>query len=88
MDAAAEREIERAATALLVRVADAIARDAQTIAPVDTGRLRASIEASLPEGKTVRVHARANYAGYVELGTRHMAAQPYLSPALFRVRPL
>lgn len=82
----AETELERLKRDLLERVADSVSSDAQRFAPVRTGRLRASIEPGPVEGDTVRVWAHASYAGYVEMGTRHMAAQPYLRPALYRRR--
>jgi HK97 gp10 family phage protein len=54
--------------------------------PVDTGRLRASIVSSGLEhdakGAFVRVGTNVFYAGFVEFGTRYMAPQPYLRPAL------
>lgn len=86
MDYGAQRHVDAAATAMLVRIAEAIERDAQRFAPVDTGELRASIQAGPPVLRTVRVTAGADYAGYVELGTRYMRAQPYLAPALYRER--
>lgn len=94
MEAAARREIDRAKGTMLARIADAIARDAQRFVPVDTGRLRHGVEAEPPVGDTVRVVARRPDPDrdreavpvYVELGTRRMAAQPYLAPALFRQR--
>jgi HK97 gp10 family phage protein len=60
---------------------------AKAICPVDTGRLVASIEGEVdPSSMAMRLsagdEAEVNYAGYVELGTRYMAAQPYLRPAL------
>lgn len=88
MDAAAQREVDALIEGLLVRVAGAIERDAQRLAPVDTGELRRSIHAEEPHGRTVRVVAGADHASYVELGTRHMSAQPYLKPALYRERAL
>jgi hypothetical protein len=33
------------------------------------------------EGVGIRLHADAEYAGFVENGTRFMAAHPYLAPA-------
>jgi len=36
---------------------------------------------------TGRVKATADYAGYVEKGTRFMAAKPYLEPSLNEVKP-
>lgn len=50
-----------------------VTRSAKTLAPVDTGLLRASILPEVrTEGKTVRgvVGSAVNYAPYVELGTR------------------
>ncbi len=54
-------------------------------APVDTGRLRASIVSALGEdgrGLFVDIGTDVTYAPYVELGTSRQAAQPYLRPAL------
>lgn len=64
--------------------------DAERLAPVDTGALKLSINVhsigrgmwrisagtGLPDGRAV----------YQELGTRYMRAQPYLRPAVYRVR--
>lgn len=59
---------------------------AKSICPVDTGRLRSSIDHQLgSDGASlfVRVGTDVEYAAYVELGTRRMSAQPYLTPALY-----
>jgi HK97 gp10 family phage protein len=88
MDAHAERELTTAIGHLLKRVADAVAEDARRFAPVDTGHLRSTIHAEPVEGRAVRVVADADYAAYVELGTRHMAAEPFLRPALYRKRAI
>ena len=51
-------------------------------APVDTGFLQGSIRFDMQGGgKTGVVKATADYAQYVELGTRFMLAQPYMKPA-------
>lgn len=53
--------------------------------PVDTGRLRSSIQATKGHdgsGPFVDIGTNVNYAGFQEFGTRYMAAQPYLRPAL------
>lgn len=42
---------------------------------------------SPPDDKTAYVAAGANYSVYVEMGTRHMSAQPYLAPAADAVQP-
>lgn len=70
--------------------AEAIAEAARGLVPVDTGALKKSIESStrrgsrgLQEGK---VTVGAKYALHVEYGTSKMAAQPYLRPALTKVK--
>lgn len=56
-------------------------------APHDTGTLRRSIMLNIKDGGlTADVRATAHYAGYVELGTRFMAAQPYMRPAFNGVK--
>lgn len=55
---------------------------AQRNAPVDTGHLKRSIGIEIRDsGMTAEVQPTADYAPYVELGTRFMEAQPYLKPA-------
>lgn len=51
-------------------------------APVDTGTLKRSIGLKITDGgMSAEVEPTADYAPYVELGTRFMEAQPYLKPA-------
>jgi len=51
-------------------------------APVDTGNLKRSITLTFEDGGlTARIKATAEYAPYVEWGTRFMNAQPYIRPA-------
>jgi len=54
---------------------------ARQLAPVRTGHLRSTIYADV-KGWVARIGAEATYALYVELGTRHMQARPYLYPAI------
>lgn len=71
------KELERRA----IRVEGA----AKQACPVDTGRLRASITHQLGqdgEGLLADIGTDVEYAPYVEFGTRFMAAQPFLRPAL------
>ena len=52
-------------------------------APVDTGRLRASIPLSSEVRETeATIGSNVVYAPYVEFGTKRMKAQPFLVPAL------
>ena len=47
-----------------------------------TGKLKESITLDFEDGGlTAKVEPTAEYAAYVELGTRFMEAQPYLKPA-------
>lgn len=52
--------------------------------PVLTGKLRKSIYYKV-SSLSYSVGAKAVYAGYVEWGTRHMEAQPYIRPAFIFV---
>ena len=55
---------------------------AQQNAPVDTGHLKRSIGLEIKDGgMTAEVEPTAEYAPYVEYGTRFLSAQPYLKPA-------
>lgn len=54
--------------------------EAKMRCPVDTGRLRASIQ-SHPGHLETTVSTNVEYAPYVEFGTSRMRAQPYLFPA-------
>jgi HK97 gp10 family phage protein len=69
----------------LERAALRVQNRATQLCPVDTGRLRASIDHEMgvdAEGAYALVGSNVEYAGYVEFGTRFMAPQPYLRPAL------
>lgn len=61
--------------------ADTVVTKAKSIVPVRTGALQASIQ-KVGFGAERAVVADTNYAAFVEFGTRKMAAQPYLRPAL------
>lgn len=49
--------------------------------PVDTGRLRSSINGKIDD-LVVECYARTEYAIYVELGTYKMAARPFMRTGL------
>jgi len=58
---------------------------AKRYCPVDTGLLRSSIHHEVGidgRGLFARIGSDVEYALYVEMGTRRMAGQPYLRPAL------
>ena len=76
----AER-IQAKTRADLFRLAIIVQNEARRMAPVDTGRLRASITVKrTPDGAVVG--SNVEYAPYVEYGTSKMAAQPFLRPAV------
>ena len=55
---------------------------AQRNAPVDTGNLKRSIGLEIKDnGLTAESAAAAEYAPYVEYGTRFRKAQPFMGPA-------
>lgn len=54
--------------------------------PVRTGHLRSSIYTTIKDC-VAQIGAEATYALFVELGTRHMRAQPYLWPAIQEYLP-
>lgn len=68
-----------------------LTQKAKDMAPVSTektnpggahGQLKRSIIPSMGSGGLVgKVNATVDYAEYVEMGTRFMAAQPYMKPA-------
>ena len=62
---------------------------ARSLCPVDTGNLRGSLTYEIARDGTditARVGTNVPYAVHVEMGTKHMAAQPFLRPALDAAR--
>jgi HK97 gp10 family phage protein len=58
---------------------------AKTLAPVDTGALRNSLETEKIQEGLYQVHDGVEYGIYQELGTYKMAAHPFLIPAVEQV---
>lgn len=68
---------------LLDTIANDVLAEAQGIAPVRTGNLRNSGRVEPGDDQYSRyVHFTAEYAAYVEFGTRFMSARPFLTPAV------
>lgn len=81
--------IEGAAIRDLWRRGNRVATQAKRDCPVDTGRLRASIDVNLvSRGGVVliRVGSDVTYARWVNDGTRFMAGRPFLTNALDAAR--
>lgn len=58
-----------------------IEETAKRAVPVDTGKLRASLQGEMTGPTSGQVGTNIEYAPYVEFGTEKMGAQPYLTPA-------
>ncbi len=71
------RGIAKKADGVVGRIAHAIADKAQENAPVKTGTLKRSIQAT-----DTSVEVGVDYAAAVEFGTATKAAQPYLRPGI------
>lgn len=75
----------RAELSKLIRTATLkIEAEAKVAAPVDTGFLQNSIASNFPDELTGVVSVGAEYGIYVEMGTVHAPAQPFLLPAAER----
>ena len=74
-------QIEEKLGAAVAAGAEAVAENARSVCPVDTGALRNSI-AVTQNGTSAEISANTDYAAYVEFGTSRTAAQPYLVPSL------
>lgn len=81
----AQRRLKSAGAQACVASARQGARLARETAPVDSGRLRASISAR-EQGGGAAVIADAPYAAAVEFGTSRSPAQPFLLPMARRMQ--
>lgn len=89
---AAARKLNKAAHFLRGQVVEAISTSTRANGPseagepphADTGKLRQSIQVrqATPDSLEAEVGSTLDYAGYLEYGTRIMAARPYLSRML------
>lgn len=62
-------------------------KNAQRLAAVDTGFMKRSIVIKVTDGGLrAEVKPTAEYAPYVEFGTRFMAAQPFMRPSYQKQR--
>jgi HK97 gp10 family phage protein len=73
---------KRATNITLEECAAIVEGQAATLAPTDTGSLRNSIRRDVQSETYAEVVADAEYAVYQEFGTRYMAAQPFMRPAM------
>lgn len=68
---------------IITRNGSEMKRSAMSSAPVDTGHLKRSINMNMGD-YSVTVKASAEYASYVEYGTRYMSAQPFIRPSYYK----
>ena len=82
-----ERSHLEEAKGVVAKYGSKLQTQAQENAPYHSGTLQRSIGLEIKySGLTASIEATAHYAGYVELGTRFMAAQPYMKPAFNAVK--
>jgi HK97 gp10 family phage protein len=95
LDGTGVAEVERRTDSLVERLADLSAADMERTAPVDSGDMVSTIRVEKPRDLVRHVKCGGmvgasgeyvDYAVYVELGTSRMAAQPFMRPALYRLR--
>lgn len=65
-----------------------IEAQAKSRAPVDTGTLRASIQARQVRPMVWEVVVGVEYGVYQEFGTRYQAGKPFMRPAVWAVAPM
>lgn len=73
--------IKQAIRSALREIGERAVGYATDIVPVRTGNLKSSI-AYDADDRQVIIGSDVTYASYVEMGTVHMAARPYLRPAM------
>ena len=83
--AALEAAVRNVTAPVLARIGEAVATEAKRLAPVDTGRLRASIGSTPQADGSVIVGTDVEYGPYQEYGTRLQPAQPFMQPAIYLV---
>jgi HK97 gp10 family phage protein len=56
-------------------------REAQSLVPVKTGALKASIYSNVISDDTLALGSKSDYAEYIEYGTSKQGAKPFIEPA-------
>lgn len=86
LNGAAVAKVQSLAAEETRKIAHAILADAQRAAPVRTGALRDSGFVEDEGDGEFTIGFFAEYARFVEFGTRNQPAQPFLTPAAFKRR--
>jgi len=71
------RDVEIGLPTILKKAAFLVERYSKKIVPVDTGRLRTSINTTV-SGLTATISPTVDYAIFVHEGTRYMAGRPFM----------
>lgn len=71
---------------LVQQLTDDVYFDARAMAAIDTGEMVSTLKARYPAWNRGRVYVGSDHWYFVEYGTRFMAAEPFMRPALYRVR--
>lgn len=74
--------VKQEASNIIRNTALRVEKTAADNAPVDTGYLKQHIQSSSTGQLSAQVTSSANYSIYLEKGTRRMAPQPFMQPAL------
>ena len=80
------REVQQRAAMIVQKAGLDVEGRAKSRAPVRTGYLKNSIQARMESEMSSLIAVGADYGIYVEMGTRHMAARPYFTPAFEEVK--
>lgn len=83
-----KKKLEQAAHQEIVRSSLRIEKRAKQLAPWDTGFMSNTIYSMVAHILRAKVISPADYSIYVEEGTRFMAAQPFLFPAVKEEFPI
>ena len=82
------KEMARLFDLTLTGAGEIVSTAARLLVPVDTGRLRNSIEYQVAlQDQEVIIGSPVEYAPHQELGTSKMKAQPYLKPGMLKSAP-
>jgi len=76
------QRLPNVANSIVAKHTEATAEMMRQLAPVDTGAMRDSIEIAELGPLTLGIKIGVNYWQFVELGTVHQEAQPFVSPAV------
>ena len=86
MDPAGKAKLRLRISQLVQQITDETYFDARALAAIDTGEMVESMRARYPAWNRGRVYVGSDHWYFNEFGTRYMAAQPFMRPALYRVR--